>query len=229
MQMPRLVAPFMLGLGLWACGPSAPHETSGTAPATQPKPAPQAETKPAPAGRLPIKELNNNNVVAELTQFGQEHPETVVVLHTNLGNIRLKLYQDTPLHRANFVRLAKVGYLDGSIFYRVVKDFVVQGSSSDVPRPRIGGYTIPAEMKPQHRHVRGALSMSRSYDYNPDKRSASSDFFILHKDALGLNGDHTVFGEVIGGMDVVDKMALVPTSQEWPLQDLVILRAEAVK
>ncbi|GAB4192581.1 MAG: hypothetical protein OHK0057_21670 [Thermoflexibacter sp.] len=198
--------------------------------------------------------LDNQNVTEVLTKYGDKHPETVVLISTRLGDIKVRLYKETPLHRANFIRLAKKKYFDGTVFHRVIQDFIVQGGGFDTPRPSVGKYTIPSEIKPEFIHKRGALAMAREYENNPDKRSAFHDFYIVqtkkmtlpelqasakeHKikltplqintyTTLGgaphLDNQHTVFGEVVEGMDVVDRIAAVKTDKGgWPIEDVVI-------
>jgi len=105
--------------------------------------------------------------------------ETVVVINTSMGTIKAKLYNDTPQHRDNFVKLVNQGWYNGSPFHRVIKDFMIQGGSNangkDDP-----GYTIPAEIKSNHFHKKGALSAARMPDYlNPKKASSGSQFYIV--------------------------------------------------
>lgn len=118
--------------------------------------------------------------------FAQEK-EVKAVIETNLGNITIKLYNDTPKHRDNFIRLAKAGQYDGTLFYRVIKDFVIQGGSSDSRKAIKGqaiGYgkplVIDAEIKPEHYHKKGALAAPRQPDrVNFFKESDISQFYIV--------------------------------------------------
>lgn len=117
---------------------------------------------------------------------------TYVLIETSLGNIKVKLYDDTPLHRDNFVKLAREGFYDGSLFHRVIRNFMIQGGdpeSKDAPAGKqLGsgdpGYTLPAEIVyPKHFHKRGALAAARQGDQvNPEKRSSGSQFYIVWGD-----------------------------------------------
>lgn len=112
-----------------------------------------------------------------------------VVMHTNMGDITLKLYNDTPLHRDNFLKLVKDGTYNGLLFHRIIKDFMIQGgdvTSKDAPiNKQLGagdlGYTIPAEFYyPKYFHKKGALSAARTGDdVNPEKASSASQFYIV--------------------------------------------------
>lgn len=118
--------------------------------------------------------------------YAQEK-EVKAVIETNLGNMIVKLYNDTPNHRDNFVRLAKAGHYDDSLFYRVIKNFVIQGGSSDSKKAIKGaaiGYgkpiVIDAEIKPEHYHKKGALAAPRQPDrVNFFKESDISQFYIV--------------------------------------------------
>lgn len=130
-------------------------------------------------------------------------------IQTTFGNITLKFFPDlAPNHVNNFIELAKSGFYDGTTFHRVIPDFMIQGGdpnsrSSDRTTHGTGGpgYSLKAEFSDRD-HKRGILSMARSTD--PD--SAGSQFFICISDSPHLNGNYTVFGEVINGMDVADKI-----------------------
>lgn len=161
-----------------------------------------------------------------LLDYGKANPETKVVIETSFGEIEIQLYKDTPLHRANFIFLAKHHYFDNTLFYRVAPDFVVQGGNNDdtetgLKRNKIGEYLLYPEMK--HNHNRGAVSMARYYEDNPRRLSKPYEFFIViaKNGAHHLDGEHTVFGRVTKGLDVADKISLAKAdSQEWPYADI---------
>ncbi len=101
------------------------------------------------------------------------------IIHTDYGDIKGYLYNDTPKHRDNFVKLVNEGWYNGSVFHRVIKEFMIQGghNASGKVDP---GYTIPAEILPNHFHKRGALAAARQPDYvNPEKESSGSQFYIV--------------------------------------------------
>ncbi|MBP3688360.1 MAG: peptidylprolyl isomerase [Bacteroidaceae bacterium] len=112
-----------------------------------------------------------------------------IKISTTEGDILVRLYDETPLHRDNFIKLAKEGYLDGTLFHRVIKDFMIQGGDPDSKGAPAGkmlgtggpGYTIPAEfVYPKYYHKRGALSAARQADeVNPDRESSGSQFYIV--------------------------------------------------
>ena len=136
----------------------------------------------------------------------------IAVIETNLGTIVIQLFPDVaPGHVENFVKLAQDGFYDGTTFHRVIPGFMIQGgdpNSKDDDRSNDGqggpGYTINAEFSDKP-HKRGILSMARAQDPN----SAGSQFFIVVADSNFLDGQYTVFGEVIEGMEVVDKIVNV--------------------
>lgn len=111
-----------------------------------------------------------------------------VKIQTTLGDIIVRLYDETPLHRDNFVKLVKEGYYDGTLFHRVIKNFMIQGGDPDSKGAPSGkqlgvggpGYTIEAEIKPELIHKRGALAAARQGDdVNPERRSSGSQFYIV--------------------------------------------------
>ncbi|MEZ4722014.1 MAG: peptidylprolyl isomerase [Flavobacteriales bacterium] len=118
------------------------------------------------------------------TQYGQENQETKVKLKTRLGDIVIELFEDTPLHRANFIHHIKRGLYYKTIFYRVVPGFMIQGGNSDndatlEKRENVGAYYIPSEVSPKHIHERGAVAMAMSYVNNPEMKSAQYSFYIV--------------------------------------------------
>ena len=161
--------------------------------------------------------------------------EPVFDIVTSLGTIRIKLYNETPKHRDNFVKLATEGYYDGLLFHRVMKDFMVQAGDPDsknaTPDARLGGggpgYQIDAEFLPQFKHKKGSLAAARLGDQvNPERKSSGSQFYIVHNQngTPHLDGQYTVFGETLKGLDVVDKIANVAVRQSdnRPVQDVKI-------
>ncbi|HSI71226.1 MAG TPA: peptidylprolyl isomerase [Gillisia sp.] len=165
-----------------------------------------------------------------MTEYGEENPETRVRIKTRFGDIDVQLYRNTPLHRANFIYLAKRGYFDGTFFHRVAKGFVIQGGNSDNretsrKRNHIGSFLIPSEFEAGHRHTRGAFSAAKYSQQNVSKASSPYEFFIVqsHRGAHHLDNDHTVFGRVTSGMDVVDEIAEQEVSEgEWPMVNIHI-------
>lgn len=234
----------------------------------------------------------------------QSSDKDLVVISTDFGEIKLKLYNDTPEHKQNFLKLIDEAYYDGLLFHRVIENFMIQGGDPDskdsAPGVRLGGgnpgYTIPAEILPQHFHKKGALAAARrGGPSNPEKRSSGSQFYIVQGEVLtpgkldtmemmmnsrakneflqeklaeakpqldeyrenndqdgfniclselraaadsawteqpqfsftyeqreayttiggypSLDGEYTVFGEVVEGLDVLDKIAAVETDQ----------------
>ena len=165
-----------------------------------------------------------------LKEYGKNNPETRVRLKTSFGDIDLELYTDTPLHRANFILLVKQDYFHNTMMHRVAKGFVIQGGNSDgyetpKKRQKIGNYLIPNESRPNHTHVRGALSAAKYTEQNVSDASSPFEFFIVQapNGAHHLDGEHTVFGRVTKGMDVVDEINKVEVDgNEWPIDNIYI-------
>ena len=143
--------------------------------------------------------------------------DNIAILKTSLGNITLEFFPGAaPKHVNSFLNLSKTGFYDGTIFHRIVKDFVIQGGDPTTKnltqKERWGtggpGYTIDAEFN-DIPHERGIISMARTGDPN----SAGSQFFIVTKDARFLDNQYTVFGKVIDGMEIVDQIEDLPTNQ----------------
>ena len=203
-------------------------------------------------------------IIISMSCESRSHKETVVLMETSLGNIKVKLYDDTPVHRDNFIKLVEEGYYDGTLFHRVINEFMIQGGDGTSKNAPVGkmlgtgdpGYTIPAEfVYPKYFHKRGMLCAARtSDDENPERASSGTQFYIVtgkfytemeldkmeEKDnktftpeqreaymleggAPHLDGTYTIFGEVIKGMKVVDKIQFVETNEDdRPLKNIKI-------
>ena len=197
--------------------------------------------KKAPLKKAPLKlekkekriekawdSLNKHNVTTFLTAFGEKNKETKILIRTDYGNIKIRLFKDTPLHRANFIFLTKIKYFDTTVFYRVAKNFVLQGGNSDnfqtvKDRYKYGNYKLPTEFRKNRKHKYGVLAAARDWKKNPEKLSSPFEFYIVQnrKGAHHLNNEHTVFGEVISGFDTMDKIAKIKVGEdEWPEEDV---------
>lgn len=196
---------------------------------------------------------------SELSQKNKK--EIKVLISTSQGEIKLKLYNETPKHRDNFIKLVKEGFYDNTLFHRVISNFMIQGGDPESKNAKKGqalgnggpGYTIPAEFNNKFIHKKGALSAARMGDgVNPKKESSGSQFYIVQgkkttKNELDrmstrtgavyteeqikeyetkggtpfLDMNYTVFGEVIEGFDVIDKIAAVEKSRgDRPVEDI---------
>jgi len=159
--------------------------------------------------------------------------DEVVFLKTNFGEIVLLLYEETPKHRENFLKLANSGFYDSTTFHRIIKNFMIQGgdqNSKDADSLNDGqgspGYTIPAEFNPKFKHIHGALAAARMGDQvNPNKESSGSQFYIVENKAGThfLDNNYTVFGQVIKGIEVVEKIAEQPKNyMDRPFKNIKI-------
>jgi cyclophilin family peptidyl-prolyl cis-trans isomerase len=221
---------------LAACGPS--HDKPAAAPPKLPGPD--------------IAALTDSTAPAALLAYSRQYPGSEVLFQTRMGNIRVKLYDDTPIHKANFLLLVRRGVFDETVFNRVVKGFAVQGGQTSESRTiRLRRYRLPPEIRPNHFHFKGALGMARyDDDENPQRLSSNTDFYFTVGKTLtpaqakasasrpltpeqvktyatrggvpALDGAYTVFGEVIEGLDVVEKISAVPVNPQdkWPDQDV---------
>jgi cyclophilin family peptidyl-prolyl cis-trans isomerase len=207
----------------------APAEPATSAPAaqepagTQAAPAQEAgEATAAPAAKNPVPAppADGSRPLAKLSPsdradaFDGPAPNSiepgkiyVATIVTPKGNIVAELYPDTPESVNNFVTLAENGYYDGLTFHRVEPGFVIQGGDPKGDGSGGPGYTIPAEIK--HPHTQGALAWARQGDeVNPERRSSGSQFYVTLAETAFLDGGYTVFGQVIEGMDVAEKIAV---------------------
>ena len=178
--------------------------------------------------------LTAENAIPFFQKYAEENPENKVRIVTDFGNIDILLYDKTKYHRANFIFLTKQDYFNYTQFYRVVPNFIIQGGSSDgldlaKRRRKIGRYLLPTDTDKGYKHKRGAISMPSSEIENPYKLASPYQFFIVNRKggAPFLDGDYTVFGEVIAGMDVVDAINAVETDDgEWPINNVYIKSVE---
>ena len=174
--------------------------------------------------------------LADLKKLNTLPQEPVFDVATTQGTFRVKLYKDTPKHRDNFVRLALTHFYDGVLFHRVVPGFVIQGGdpytrdTSRVEEWGEGGpgYNVDAEILPEHTHKKGALAAARRGDLaNPLKESSGSQFYVVvnPENCKHLDGEYTVFGEVVSGINVIERIARVQTDRyDRPLIPVKIMR-----
>lgn len=191
------------------------------------------EAEDAPAD-IPADTAAENAPVS----LSQLPDEPVFDIETSLGTIKVKLYENTPRHRNNFAKLALNGFYDGLLFHRIIDDFMIQGGDpltrDSSKRELFGtggpGYTIPAEFVPEYRHKKGALAAARMGDMaNPMKESSGSQFYLVQDpdNCVHLDGDYTVFGETVEGLDVIDKIASVPVDRNGlPIEDVRIISVQ---
>ena len=197
------------------------------------------ETPEAPSSEAgPKSQKTAKADTISLANFKNKLPqEPIFDIVTSMGTIRVKLYKDTPKHRDNFVRLALTRYYDGLLFHRVIDGFMIQGGdpytrdTSRVDEWGEGGpgYTIDAELVPEHTHKKGALAAARRVGSiaNPMKESSGSQFYLVQDstNCKHLNGEFTVFGETVAGMNVIDRIARVRTDRfDRPERPVVIQR-----
>ena len=193
--------------------------------------------------------------------------EHLVLISTNMGDMKVKLYNVTPLHRDNFLKLVRENFYDSLLFHRVIRNFMIQGgdplSKNAAPEAMLGagdnGYTVPAEFVDTLFHKKGALCAARTE--NPAKASSGCQFYIVHGQTLTteqvqtmeqqrglklseaqkkiystvggspwLDKGYTVFGEVIEGLDIIDKIATVKTAPgDRPVENVYILKMTELK
>ena len=203
------------------------------------------------------------------SQTAAEANENLVKISTEYGDIVLKLYDETPLHRDNFLKLSDDGFYEGTLFHRVIQGFMIQGGDPDSrnaePGQMVGsggpGYTIAAEIVPGLIHKKGALAAARQGDQmNPERRSSGSQFYIVQGRVFSpeeldmmeqqrgeaftdlqrrtyttvggtphLDNAYTVFGEVVQGLDVVERIAATPTGRNDRPQSDIPMTVEVLK
>ena len=179
---------------------------------------------------------SNETTEMENTQIVE--PEFDIV--TTHGTMRIKLYNKTPKHRDNFKKLVAEKYYDDIRFHRVIEGFMIQAGdpfSRDTSMIDMWGqggpdYTVPAEFVNEYWHKKGALAAARKGDMaNPKKASSGSQFYIVHDEnaCLHLDGQYSIFGEVVDGLDVIDKIAAVPVDRmDRPYEDVKIITVKPV-
>jgi len=134
--------------------------------------------------------ITDYNVVEKLTKYGDSNLENKITIYTNYGKMKLVLYNKTPLHRANFVMLAKKKIFNNTMFYRVIKKFMIQGGNSDDEEivskmNKVGTYSIPNEITTRYSHKTGAIAMAVTHENQErDKKSSSLNFYIVHGQKL---------------------------------------------
>ena len=176
-------------------------------------------------------------LVMSLSALAAKNPhvskkDEVVTISTSLGVIRLILFSDTPLHQANFLKKARSGFYNGTTFHRVIPNFMVQGGDANTKDadPSNDGQgspnepTVPAELAAGHRHDYGAVAAARQADFvNPQRASSGSQFYLVgnRQGTHFLDGQYTVFGQVIQGQEIIDKIAALPRdARDRPTTDL---------
>lgn len=227
------------------------------------------------AGGLTMVLISCNPKLSNGLRRNDLHRDVEVL--TTKGTIIIRLSDSTPLHRNNFLHLAKSGYYDSLLFHRIIRNFMVQTGDPDSKEGHSGkpmsqggsggpGYTIPAELRPSLFHRRGAVGAARNNDdVNPTRASSGSQFYIVqgkrfteagldsvenrrlkgrkippdqrkvYEETGGaphLDQAYTIFGEVIGGMDVVDSIAAVKTTGpplDRPVSDVRILKMKLIR
>lgn len=219
--------------------------------------------------KLKAKKGNKVNTIEKEIYF-KAPQKCLLELQTTEGNMLIHLYDETPKHRDNFVKLAESGYLEELLFHRVIKGFMIQGGDPNSKNAKAGarlgsggpGYTIDAEFNKKFIHKKGALSAARQGDnVNPEKKSSGSQFYIVHGkkssnntldkvaaqkgihytidqkkayETIGgspfLDGSYTVFGEVVEGLDIIDKIAEKETDRsDRPTEDIKIISLKVIK
>ena len=219
----RFISLFLAASMLFAagCKPTQPKEGEGT--------DEEQNTE------LNSETTMNETPAAPVDKWAALGEEPMLKIKTTDGTMTVKLYSQTPLHRDNFIKLARTGFYDGLLFHRIIKGFMIQGGdpftrdSTKLAQFGTGGpgYTLPAEIVPGLTHKKGALAAARRGDQvNPAKESSGSQFYIVQDPAncVHLDGEYTIFGEVIDGLQVIDKIA----SEKTDLRDRPVNKVQII-
>jgi len=207
-----------------------------------------------------IKILSFALVISFLMTACNQNKKTYAIIETDFGIMKAELYDETPIHKENFIKLANEGFYDGTLFHRIISGFMIQGgdpqSIGAAAGQRLGsggpGYTLEAEIGAPH--FKGTLAAARTGAGNPEKRSSGSQFYVVQGrpssdaqldsqekrfgfkynqaqrekyktlgGAVSLDMDYTVFGELVEGLDVLDKIAAVQKDKsDRPLKDIAM-------
>lgn len=192
----------------------------------------QTNTETLPPAKEEVKPAASTTT-PEAEKLDLSKPVMVEMQVKNFGKIKLELDgKAAPKTVENFVKLTKEGFYNGLTFHRIAKDFVIQGGDPDGTGAGGPGYTVPAEIG--LKHVKGAIAMARTGDQvNPKRDSSGSQFYIALNELQMLDGQYTVFGKVVEGMDVVEKIGQVkinsPTGDGAPLEKVIIDSVKLVK
>lgn len=226
--MKRLCIYILAALVLFAAckKPDNPQPAEGTEETT---------TEQAPETNNPTTTTMNEQPAAPADKWAELGEEPMLKIKTTDGTMTVKLYAETPLHRDNFVKLARSGFYNGLLFHRIIKGFMIQGGdpftkdSTKIAQFGTGGpgYTIPAEIVAGKTHKKGALAAARRGDQvNPAKESSGSQFYIVQDEegCKHLDGEYTIFGEVVDGLTVIDKIA----SERTDMRDRPIRKVEII-
>lgn len=170
--------------------------------------------------------------LSSFSQEAEEDIEYLITINTEYGKIKLILFDDTPLHKKNFIKLVKAGVYNHITFHRVINRFMIQSGDYKTRNqsigydPRVIQEPIKAEILHHRLNVHGAIGAPRrGDDVNPERKSNSTQFYIVqnYKGAHHLDGKYTVFGQVMSGFEVIDSIAAQPTSnKDVPLKDIRI-------
>ena len=226
--MKRLCIYILAALVLFAAckKPDNPQPAEGTEETT---------TEQTPETNNPTTTTMNEQPAAPADKWAELGEEPMLKIKTTDGTMTVKLYAETPLHRDNFVKLARSGFYNGLLFHRIIKGFMIQGGdpftkdSTKIAQFGTGGpgYTIPAEIVAGKTHKKGALAAARRGDQvNPAKESSGSQFYIVQDEegCKHLDGEYTIFGEVVDGLSVIDKIAAERTDmRDRPINKVQII------